>query len=98
MELFKGTNEELNGLTKMAKMLDENQKKLSKLRIEVLKIDFNQVDNIVIDGICMADAPDYCDAFISSCDYYGIPATDQELDAINEDSGYVYEQVLNYML
>tara|TARA_R110002074_G_scaffold87945_4_gene194074 strand:- start:4472 stop:4663 length:192 start_codon:yes stop_codon:yes gene_type:complete len=60
-----------------------------------MKIDFSKVTNIEMDGIDTRDYPDFCDAFISSCDYKGIEATDQELNIINEDGDFVYECVLD---
>lgn len=59
-----------------------------------MNIDFTKVTDIVVDGIDYNDAPDYCDAYIDSCDYNGRPATSEELDAINENSMFVYEAVM----
>ena len=58
-----------------------------------MKIDLREVTEIEIEGIDTRDYPDFCDAFISDCLYKGIPATDHELDIINEDSDFVYECV-----
>ena len=60
-------------------------------------IDFSKISNIDIDGIDHKDAPDYCDAFICSCDYDGREATDEELDLINENSEFIHEQVYEYL-
>ncbi len=59
-----------------------------------MKIDFNQIDDVEM-CINTDDYPDFCDSFVEACTYKGRPATDDELEAINEDSGYVYEQILN---
>jgi len=56
-------------------------------------MDYSQLDNIKIEGIDYSDAPDFCDAFISSADYKGVPLTDDELDVLNDDRDFVYEQV-----
>ena len=56
-------------------------------------IDLTKVDNIVIDGIDYKDAPDFCDAYIDSADYYGSPMSEKQLDELNENSDYVYEQI-----
>lgn len=52
--------------------------------------------NIEIDGIDSRDYPDFVDAYISYAEHdNGEPLTDDELDALNEDSSFVYEQVIN---
>ncbi len=49
-----------------------------------MQIDWTQVDNQVIDGVDSKDYPDFCDAYIASCDYMGRDATEEELEAITE--------------
>lgn len=61
------------------------------------KIDYALVDNIVIEGIDGADYPDFCDAFIASADYAGKPMTDEMIEVLNQDSDFVYKQVLNFI-
>ena len=56
-------------------------------------IDFEKVENIEVDGIDMTDYPEFCDAFISYAEIDGIECTDEQLEEINEDSSFVYEQV-----
>lgn len=60
-----------------------------------MKLDYSKIDNVEIEGIDTRDAPDFCDAFISSADYDGRPMTDEELELLNADSDYVYETVLD---
>ncbi len=60
-------------------------------------LDYNLISNIEVDGIDTRDYPDFCDAFIASMDYGGRPATDEELDLINEDQSFVYDQVIKKM-
>lgn len=52
-----------------------------------------QITNVKVEGIDFKDYPDFCDAFISSADYKGIPMTEKQLDQINEDSDFVYEAI-----
>ena len=47
-------------------------------------MDYKKIDNIEIDGIDTKDYPDFCDAYISSADYDGVPMTDKQLDEIND--------------
>tara|TARA_R110000823_G_scaffold238469_1_gene363800 strand:+ start:344 stop:529 length:186 start_codon:yes stop_codon:yes gene_type:complete len=60
-------------------------------------MDYKKIDNIEIDGIDTADYPDFCDAHILSADYDGVPMTEKQLDKLNEDGDYVYEQVMEYL-
>ena len=56
-------------------------------------MNYNLIDNIEVDGIDPKDYPDFCDAFISSADYDGKPMTEEQLDILNDDRGFVYECV-----
>jgi hypothetical protein len=69
---------------------------MSKLPVNkwVSRIDTSQVEDIEIDGINPRDYPDFCDAFILEATYKGREMTDEELEALNEDSDFVYEQVM----
>jgi len=60
-------------------------------------MDYKLIDNIEVDGIDTKDYPDFCDAFIASADYNGIPMTDEQLDELNEDIDFVYECVQNHL-
>ena len=60
-----------------------------------MKIDFSKITNVGIEGIDTKDYPDFCDAFILSCEYKGKEMTEEELEFINEDSDYVYDCVLD---
>lgn len=62
-----------------------------------LDMDYKFVSNIEFDGIDHRDAPDYCDAYICSADYKGEPMTEAQLEKINEDGDFVYEQLMNYL-
>lgn len=53
-----------------------------------------KITNVVIEGINHKDAPDYVDAFIASADIDGKPATDEQLDKLNEDADLVYSLVM----
>jgi len=60
-------------------------------------MDYKKIDNIEIDGIDTKDYPDFCDAYICSADYDGVPMTDEQLDELNEDGDYVYEHIMDYL-
>ena len=50
-----------------------------------------------MEGIDFRDYPDFCDAYIVSADYDGVPMTQEQLDEINEDSQYVYDSVMEWI-
>jgi len=60
-------------------------------------MDYKKIDNIEVDGIDTKDYPDFCDAYISSADYDGVPMTDEQLDELNEDGDYVYGHIMDYL-
>lgn len=57
-------------------------------------MNLENIQNIEMDGIDTTDYPDFCDAFIVSADYEGRKLTDKEIDALNENSCFIYECVL----
>tara|TARA_R110000824_G_scaffold328791_1_gene515632 strand:- start:6 stop:191 length:186 start_codon:yes stop_codon:yes gene_type:complete len=58
-------------------------------------MDYKKIDNIEIDDIDTKDYPDFCNAFIVSADYDGVPMNDQQLDKINEDGDFKLECIIN---
>ncbi len=60
-------------------------------------MDYKKIDNIEMEDVYTWDYPDFCDAYILSADYDGVPMTDEQLDELNEDGDYIYECVLNYL-
>ncbi len=66
--------------------------KLNNMELAI-EFDYTKITNVVVDGIDYKDAPDFCDAYIASCDYYGHPMSEKLLDELNDDRDYVFEQV-----
>jgi hypothetical protein len=60
-------------------------------------MDTTKIDNIKLEDIYYIDAPDFCDAFIASADYNGVPMTGKQLNDINEDSDFVYNAVQKFI-
>lgn len=60
-------------------------------------MDYSKISNIEIDGINPRDYPDFADAYILSADYDGEPMTEEQLNEINRDSDFVYEQVIKFI-
>jgi len=54
----------------------------------------NVLDNILVENIDENDYPDFCDAYIESADLNGLSLTMDELEVLNEDSNFIYEQVI----
>ena len=46
--------------------------------------------NVAVEGIDMADFPDFCDAFIGYAEHAdGTPLTEAELEELSDDSAFV---------
>ena len=60
-------------------------------------MDYKLITNIKVGGIDTRDYPDFCDAYISSADYNGIPMTDEQIEELNEDGQFVYDAVINHL-
>ena len=61
-----------------------------------IEIDYDKIDMASIDmHIDTSDYPDFVDSYILKADYDGREMTDAELDVLNDDSDFVYEQILN---
>ncbi|NQW26179.1 MAG: hypothetical protein HQ473_07455 [Cryomorphaceae bacterium] len=60
-------------------------------------MDYSKIDNVEIDGIDTNDYPDFCDAYIASADYDGVPMTDEQLDEVNDNSDFVYACIENHL-
>ena len=60
-----------------------------------MKLDYDKIDLASIDmHINTSDYPDFADSYICAADYDGRSMTDAELDVLNSDSDFVYEQIL----
>jgi len=60
-------------------------------------IDFKKIENIEFEDINYSDAPDFCDAFISYAEIDGEPLTEEQLEEVNNDAGFVYEELMDYL-
>jgi hypothetical protein len=57
------------------------------------KLNLFKISNIVFDDVDYKDAPDFCDAYISSADMDGIPMSEEELELLNEDKNFIFEKL-----
>lgn len=60
-------------------------------------MDYKKIDNVEVDGIDTNDYPDFCDAYILSADYNGVPMTEDQIEELNQDRDFVYECVQNQL-
>ena len=65
-----------------------------------LDLNYDLIDDVVVEGIDHSDAPDYCDAYIASAKYDDPTKgyrdlTELELD--NLDPSWVYQQVEDWI-
>ncbi len=63
------------------------------------RIEMRPVTDIEIEGIDGSDYPDFCDAYISNAIWEdpGEALTEEELDKLNENGEFVYEQVWKWL-
>ena len=61
------------------------------------EIELKKIDNIKFDQIDFDDYPDFCDAYIISADMNGKAMSEEELNALNEDSEFVHEKLMDYL-
>jgi hypothetical protein len=60
-------------------------------------MELSKIENVVFGGIDMSDYPKFCDAYIESADYNGRPATEAELEIMQEDGEIFYNLLHDYI-
>jgi hypothetical protein len=60
-------------------------------------LDYKKIRNIEFNGINHQDCPDYCDAYIVSAEYDGKEMTETQIEELNDDRGFVYESLMDYL-
>ena len=75
----------------------ERQAGHSVITRQVLTQEVCEIEEIIVDGIDCNDFPDFCDAYIDSALVSGRPATEWELDRMNEDSELVHSAVEEFL-
>ncbi len=60
-------------------------------------MNYEQIEDIEVEGIDFSDYPDFCDAFIASATWEdtGEALNEAELEELNEDGDFVYNAVIN---
>ena len=62
-----------------------------------LKFDYSKISGVKVEGIDYNDYPDFCDAFISEADYDGEPMNDKQIEELNEDYDFVYDEIIKHI-
>ena len=63
-----------------------------------MNIDFKNLVNIEVEDVDMNDYPKFCDAYIAYAENAdGVALSEQELDVVNENYDFVYEEVQNFI-
>ena len=60
-------------------------------------MDYSKITSVRVTGIDTSDALDFCDAYIETADYDGQPMTDDQLEELNQDGGFVYDAVIKWL-
>jgi hypothetical protein len=60
-------------------------------------MELSKIENVVFGGIDMSDYPKFCDAYIESANYNGRPATEAELEDMQEDGEIFYNLLHDYI-
>ena len=55
------------------------------------------ITNVKFEGIDHKDYPDYCDAYVVSADYNGEPMTDEQIEDLAQDTGLVYDLLIEHL-
>lgn len=64
-----------------------------------MKIEAKQIDNIEFGWNGKPDYPEFCNAFIDSCDVDGLEATDTQVDWINDNLlGDLYDKIYESLI
>ena len=56
-----------------------------------------KIENLEVEGIDPSDYPAFCDANIRYAEIDGKPASDEELDELNQDSDFVYGETIRWI-
>ena len=60
-----------------------------------MKLDYKLITDVQLDGLDFKDAPDFSDTYIASAYYDGKPMTEEQLDVLNQDGSFIYEEIIN---
>ena len=59
------------------------------------KLDYSKISNIRFGDVDFKDVLDFCDTYICSADYDGVPMSEELLDSLDRD--WVYDKLIDYL-
>ena len=59
------------------------------------ELDYSKISNIKFEDVSFKDVPDFCDAFICSADYDGVPMPQELIESLDRD--WVYDKLIDYL-
>ena len=59
------------------------------------ELDYSKISNVELEDIFTNDYPDFSDAYIAYAEYDGVPMTSEQLDELNNDGDFVYEEIMD---
>ena len=65
--------------------------------LEKITLNYKLITDIEFDGIDYNDYPDFCDAYIVRAQYNGKEMTEDQIEVLNEDKDFVYEELMEYL-
>ncbi len=68
----------------------------SDLLRNTVELDYEEIDDVEM-FLDTSDAPDFCNCYVEAFTYKGRPATEDEVDALNDDCDFVYDQVISHL-
>lgn len=60
-------------------------------------MNYEKIDNVQLDDVHTWDYPKFCDAFISYAELDGVEMTEQQLDELNDDYGFLEKEIQKYL-
>jgi hypothetical protein len=59
------------------------------------ELDYSKISNVELEDVFTSDYPDFSDAYIAYAEYDGVPMTSEQLDELNNDGDFVYEEIMD---
>ena len=59
------------------------------------ELDYSKISNVELEDVFTNDYPDFSDAYIAYAEYDGVPMTSDQLDELNNDGDFVYEEIMD---
>ena len=84
--------QELKRMQQLAGIIKEE---LDYSKISNVELDYSKISNVELEDVFTNDYPDFSDAYIAYAEYDGVPMTSEQLDELNNDGDFVYEEIMD---